>query len=259
MAQAMAAGFVRAGRVAAADVTAADPSEAARAAFAQRVPGCQTTASGIEAVGNADLVLLAVKPQIMDSVLTDLAGHITADHLVVSIAAGVRIERIEQALGEATRIIRVMPNTPCLVGLSASGFSLGSQATPVDGELVAELLEAVGFAVPVEESLLDAVTGVSGSGPAFVYRVIDALRAGGVQMGLSDETALKLAAHTVRGAAEMVLSTGESPETLTQRVCSPGGTTLAGLAAFDTAEGSAALVAAVEAATRRSVELGQPS
>ena len=150
-----------------------------------------------------------------------------------------------------------MPNTPSLVGRGAAGFSLGPSASADDGKLVGELLNAVGLAAPVDESLLDAVTGLSGSGPAFVYVMLEALSDAGVRVGLPRATAAALAAHTVRGAAEMVISTGEHPAVLKDRVASPGGTTIAGLEALEAGGARAALYAAVVAATRRSQELGQ--
>ena len=150
-----------------------------------------------------------------------------------------------------------MPNTPCLVGLGASCYSRGASATEADGLLVRQLLESVGTADEVEERLLDAVTGVSGSGPAFVYTMIEALTTGGTQMGLPEELALSLAAQTVRGAAEMVLAGNATPAELRQQVTSPGGTTLAGLKALEERQGAEAFRAAVEAATKRSIELGQ--
>ena len=150
-----------------------------------------------------------------------------------------------------------MPNTPCLIGQSASGYCLGPRTTSADGLLVAQLLGAVGRAFAVDEALLDAVTGLSGSGPAFVYVMIEALSDGGVRMGLPRDVATALAAQTVRGAAQMVLETGEHPGVLKDRVASPGGTTIAGLQALETGGLRGTLMAAVEAATRRSIELGQ--
>jgi pyrroline-5-carboxylate reductase len=149
-----------------------------------------------------------------------------------------------------------MPNTPCLVGETASGYCLGEHCTPGDGQLVGQLLNSVGKSFQVDEKLLDAVTGLSGSGPAFVYVMIEALSDGGVRMGLPREAALTLAAQTVLGAAKMVLETGDHPAILKDRVASPGGTTIAGLQALETGGVRAALISAVEAATRRSVELG---
>ena len=204
----------------------------------------------------ADVLILAVKPQQMSGVLAEVGPTLTSSRLVVSIAAGMRLDTLAAGLGPRARLIRVMPNTPCLVGQSASGYSLGAGATEADAELVAELLAAVGRAFRVDEKLLDAVTGLSGSGPAFVYLIIEALSDGGVRMGLPREVALQLAAQTVRGAAEMVLTSGEHPAVLKDRVASPGGTTIAGLQALEAGSLRGTLMAAVEAATRRSQELG---
>jgi pyrroline-5-carboxylate reductase len=176
--------------------------------------------------------------------------------LVVSIAAGVRLSTLAEGLGANVRLVRVMPNTPCLVGRGACGFCLGKAATADDGQLVHQLLAAVGIAVEVEEKLLNAVTGLSGSGPAFVYVAIEALSDGGVRAGLPRSAATTLAVQTVLGAAEMVLATGEHPGVLKDRVTSPGGTTIAGLAALESGGFRAALLDAVDAATRRSEELG---
>ncbi len=159
-------------------------------------------------------------------------------------------------LGEAVRLVRVMPNTPCLIGEGACGYCLGDRATPEDGELVGKLLEAVGTAWQVEEKMLDAVTGLSGSGPAFVYVIIEALSDAGVRVGLPRHIAASLAAETIRGAVDMVLSTGEHPAVLKDRVASPGGTTIAGLQVMEEGALRATLIAAVEAATERSIELG---
>ena len=157
------------------------------------------------------------------------------------------------------RLVRVMPNTPCLIGRGASAYALGPTATAENGRLVAQLLSAAGVAYEVPEAQLDAVTGLSGSGPAFVYRLIELMTAGGQEVGLPAELAAALAAHTVAGAAEMVLQTGQSPATLRDRVTSPGGTTLAGLKALEENGFDAAVIGAVRAATRRSVELGKSS
>jgi pyrroline-5-carboxylate reductase len=157
------------------------------------------------------------------------------------------------------RLVRVMPNTPCLVGQGACGYCLGENATAEDGRLVEQLLGSVGLAYRVDEKLLDAVTGLSGSGPAFVYMVVEALSDGGVRMGIPRPVATALAAQTVRGAAEMVLATGEHTGVLKDRVTSPGGTTIAGIQALESGGLRAALMAAVEAATRRSIELGKGS
>jgi pyrroline-5-carboxylate reductase len=213
-------------------------------------------------VRGSDCVWLAVKPSQMGNVLAELAGELTAKHLVVSVAAGVTLTTIATALGNGPlgngpRLVRVMPNTPCLVGQGASAFSLGPGADEADGRTIGRLLESVGRAMRVEEKLLDAVTGLSGSGPAFVYLMIEALSDGGVRMGLPREVAQTLAAQTVRGAAEMVLSSGRHPAVLKDEVTSAGGTTIAGLQVLEAAAVRGAMMAAVEAATRRSIELGK--
>jgi len=257
MATALARGCVQSALISGDQLLAADPSEAARAAFADQVPGARFAKDNQQLLAETDLVVLAVKPQIMPKALADILGCVTSQHLLVSIAAGVTLQRLAASLPDSTRLIRVMPNTPCLVGLGASCYSRGAHASQDDGQAVHQMLESVGQAYPVEESMLDAVTGLSGSGPAFVYRAIEALAAGGVASGLPEDLALKLAAQTTRGAAEMIISTGSSPAELCQQVTSPGGTTLAGLDAFGKNGAGNSLIAAVKAATKRSIELGQ--
>jgi pyrroline-5-carboxylate reductase len=255
MAAALAAGFVKAGLVQAKGLLGSDPQSDARARFGQTT-GCRTTADNLQVVKESDVVFLAVKPQQIAQVACELKGKITAEKLVISIAAGIRLATLADLLGAGTRLVRVMPNTPCLVGQGACAFSLGEKATAEDGELVRQLLAAVGIACQVDERLLDAVTGLSGSGPAFVYLIIEALSDGGVRMGLPRNIAAMLAMQTVRGTAEMVASTGEHPAVLKDRVASPGGTTIAGLQVLEDRGLRAALIAAVEAAARRSMELG---
>jgi pyrroline-5-carboxylate reductase len=205
----------------------------------------------------ADCLFLAVKPQQMADVLGQLAGRLNDRQLVVSVAAGVPLATISKALGAGPRLVRVMPNTPCLIGQGASAYCLGPGTRADDGQLVGRLLESVGLAFQVEEKLLDAVTGLSGSGPAFVYLMIEALSDGGVRMGLPRDVALALAAQTVRGAAELVISSRQHPAVLKDQVASPGGTTIAGLQTLETGAVRGVLMAAVEAATRRSAELGK--
>lgn len=257
MATALARGLVRAKMVRAEAIVACDPSEDARNAFVLEAPGAVVAASNAADVAQADVVVLAIKPQKMTQALDSIRGAIGSDSLVVSIAAGVTLERLAAALPAGQRIVRVMPNTPCLIGRGASGFALGEHATKSDAKLVAGLLSAVGVAFEVPEKLLDAVTGLSGSGPAFVYSMIESLAEGGVKEGMSAELALELAARTVAGAAEMVLETGEAPAVLRDRVTSPGGTTVAGLGVLRERGFGETVVEAVRAATRRSVELGQ--
>lgn len=256
MATALAQGFVRAGLARAEDITASDPAASAAESFATATGG-KTLPSNAAVAAAADAILLAVKPQHMGEVLEELKGPPTAGKLVVSIAAGVTLATLERGLGSGPRLGRVMPNTPCLIGQGASAYCLGRGATPQDAQLVERMLSAVGLAFPLAEPLLDAVTGLSGSGPAFVYLMIEALSDGGVKMGLPRPVAQALAAQTVRGAAAMVLETGEHPAALKDQVASPAGTTIAGLHALEAAGVRGGLIAAVEAATRRSIELGR--
>jgi pyrroline-5-carboxylate reductase len=256
MATALARGFIEAGVVKADAIGASDPSDAARAAFEREVPGVKVGDENASVVKGADVVILAVKPQMMNGVLSDLRNAMPASAVVVSIAAGITLERLAAGLNAGQRIVRVMPNTPCLIGRGVSCFSLGPHATRDDAEKVSALLTAVGAAFEVPESHLDAVTGLSGSGPAFVYSMIEALTEGGVAVGLPAKLAAELAARTAAGAAEMVLQTGETPAVLRDRVTSPGGTTQAGLAVLKERQFRDSVVAAIDAATRRSAELG---
>lgn len=255
MATALGQGFVHSGLIAPENLLAADPDADALERFA-RATGGRTAQDNTQVADQSEVVFLAVKPQQIAEVLAELRGKLTAGHLVVSIAAGVRLAVLSEGLGAGPRLVRVMPNTPCLVGQGACGFCLGGKATAEDARLVQQLLGAVGIAYQLGEKLLDAVTGLSGSGPAFLYVIIEALSDGGVRMGLPRKIATALAAQTVRGAGEMVAATGEHPGVLKDRVASPGGTTIAGLQALESAGVRAALMAAVEAATRRSIQMG---
>lgn len=257
MATALARGFLEAGIMDASAIRASDPIAAAREAFQHEVPGIEVGNDNRAVVRGVDIVLLAVKPQQMTDVLNEIRDAIRADALVVSIAAGITLDRLAAGLPAKQRIIRVMPNTPCLIGRGVSCFSLGSDAKKSDADTVSALLSSVGAAFEVPESQLDAVTGLSGSGPAFVYSMIEALTEGGIQAGLPPELAAELASRTAVGAAEMVLQTGETPAVLRDRVTSPGGTTQAGLAVLKEKSFQGAVVEAVAAATRRSVELGR--
>ena len=256
MARALAQGFITAGLVEGGQIVHCDPVQAASELFSQHVAGSGRAASNAEVIGQSNVVFLAVKPQNMPAVFSEIGGKVAPEKLVISIAAGVTLSRLSEGL-KTNRVVRVMPNTPALVGKGASAYALGPAATAADGQLVGQLMGSVGQAFQVDEKLLDAVTGLSGSGPAFVYVMIEALADGGVRMGLPRDIAMALAAQTVRGSAEMVISTGEHPAALKDKVASPGGTTIAGLAALEDRGLRAALIAAVEAATRRSQELGK--
>jgi pyrroline-5-carboxylate reductase len=256
MATALAGGFVRAKLATAKQICASDPIAAARGAFASEV-GARTTASNLEVAKFASVLILAVKPDQAAGVLAEIRGQFTKDRLLISIAAGVPLAKLEAALDPGARLIRVMPNTPALVGASATAYALGKSALPQDGELAQKLLSAVGVALQVKESLLDAVTGLSGSGPAYVYLFIEGLSDGGVAAGLPREIALKLAAQTVLGSAKMVLETGQHPGALKDMVTSPGGTTIEGLHELEKGKLRATLISAVRAATEKSRKLGQ--
>lgn len=258
MATALAQGFVRAGLVTPGQIIASDVSEAASAAFAKEV-GAKTTASNLEVVKFAEVLVLAVKPHQVAAVLSEIHRAFTEKQLLVSIAAGVTLAKLESGLKAGARVVRVMPNTPALVGASASAFATGKAAQPSDGELVQKLLASVGVAFPVPEPLLDAVTGLSGSGPAYVYLFIEGLSDGGVAAGLPRDMATKLAAQTVLGAAKMVLETGQHPGALKDMVTSPGGTTIEGLHELEKGKLRGTVMSAVRAATEKSKKLGQGS
>lgn len=256
MATALARGFIAAGVATPDRVVACDVSLDAGRRFTEQT-GAATGANSAEVLSRAEVIFLAVKPEHMSGVLSDLRPHLKPEHLIVSIAAGVSLAKMVDGLGATARLIRVMPNTPCLVGSGASAFARGGAASPQDGELVRGLLSTVGLAVEVPEKLLDAVTGLSGSGPAYVYQIIEALSDGGVRVGLPRDIATKLAAQTLLGAAQMVLTTGQHPGALKDAVTSPGGTTIAGLHALEQGGLRGILMNAVQAATERSQQLGQ--
>jgi pyrroline-5-carboxylate reductase len=254
MATALIKGMLRAGIAPVDAIRASDPLSAARTLL-ESDTGVTVYDSNLPVAQQSDVVVLAVKPQSMRQVLENLRAVVTAEHLVVSIAAGITIASICQGLRPGVRVIRVMPNTPALIGEGASAYSLGPGVRPEDERVVKSFLDSVGQTVGVAEPLLDAVTGLSGSGPAFVYLMIEALSDGGVRTGLPRDVATLLATQTVLGAARMVRDTGQHPGVLKDQVASPGGTTIAGLHALERAGVRGALIDAVEAATRRSVEL----
>jgi len=256
MATALARGFIRAELVGPRDMMASDPAEAARKHFTAEL-GVKTTASNSAVAKFSRVLILATKPDQVPAALEEIRSGFTERHLLISIAAGVTLAKLEGALRAGARVIRVMPNTPALVGAGASGFALGKCATAADGELAGTLLSAVGIAVPVKESLLDAVTGLSGSGPAYVYQFIEALSDGGVASGLPRDTATRLAAQTVLGAAKMVMETGQHPGALKDQVTSPGGTTIEGLHELEKGRMRAIVMSAVRAAAEKSRKLGQ--
>jgi pyrroline-5-carboxylate reductase len=255
MATALAGGWAKAGLLDRARSLASDPLPAAQNAFATAT-GLTCITRNPDLMAAADVVVLAVKPQTLPHLLADIGPHVEPRHLIVSIVAGVPLTALAAAL-PAARLVRVMPNTPCLVGASATGVSGGPSTPPADVALVERLFAAVGTAVRVPEHLLDAVTGLSGSGPAYIYVLIEALADGGVRAGLPRDVALRLSAQTVLGSAKMVLDTGAHPAALKDAVASPGGTTIVGLHALERAGFRAAVIDAVKAAADRATELGK--
>jgi len=253
MASALVRGVLRAGVVSAERVVVSDCYVVAAQQLASDM-GVKALATNAEVVSASETVLLCVKPQEALGVLKDAASALSGK-LVVSIAAGVSLRALEEATGVGVRVVRVMPNTPALVQRAASAYALGTFALPEDAVVVESLFGSVGYVGRVPESLLDAVTGLSGSGPAYGFLLIEALADGGVLMGLPRDLALKLAAQTLAGAAEMVLQTGQHPGVLRDAVASPGGTTIAGIAALEASGVRAGLIHAVQAATERSREL----
>ena len=258
MATALACGWIRTGLLRAENLLASDPSEEARKRFTQATQA-PTAASNLLVLQQTQVIVLAIKPQQAGGVLEEMRGKVKAHQLVLSVVAGLRVEKLQQALGSGTRIVRVMPNTPCLVGSGVSAYCLGPAATESDARLTAQLFGAVGQTYRVQEAWMDAVTGLSGSGPAYGFVILEALADAGVRLGLPREVAVGLAAHTLLGAAQMVITTGEHPAVLKDRVASPGGTTMMGLYALERGGLRAALIEAVEAAARRSAELAQLS
>jgi len=256
MAGALIRGLIGTATVRADMIIAADPDQARRNALAEEL-GIRTTASNEDAVRHANVIVLATKPQLFAQVLPGISAALRPDTLVVSIAAGISTSMIEASLPPGSRVVRTMPNTPALVGAGATAIAAGPHATEADLDLVEALFRSVGISVRVPEEQIDAVTGLSGSGPAYVFAMIEALRDAGAREGLPEETALQLAAQTVFGAARLLLDEKEAPEVLRERVTSPGGTTRAGLDALATAGFAEAILSAVRAATRRSVELGK--
>ena len=248
-------GILKAGIVAADDVSLFD-SYAINMERLAAETGAKSTRSNAEVVSASDAVLLCVKPFDLRALLSALPMS-DPTRLFISIAAGVKIAALESSLAGEQRVIRVMPNTPALINQGASAYSLGTHATQQDADFTRTVLDAVGIVEEVPEKLLDAVTGLSGSGPAYIYTMIEALSDGGVLMGLPKDKAIKLAAQTVAGAARMVLDTGMHPAQLRDQVTSPGGTTIAGLHALESRGLRAAFIDPVRAATERFIELGK--
>jgi pyrroline-5-carboxylate reductase len=242
-------------KVPAAQIVASDV-KAERLQQLHATHGIRTTQDNHALVRDSDVIVLAVKPQVIDKVLTEVGAEIRPDQLVVSVAAGVPIDALEARLAPGTRVVRSMPNTPATVQAGATAIAAGVHAREDDLRVARELFEAVGRVVVLDEGLLDAVTGLSGSGPAYVMLIIEALADGGVKVGLHRDTALLLAAQTVFGSARLLLETGEHPGRLKDMVTSPGGTAIAGLHTLESGALRKTLIDAVEVATKRAAELG---
>jgi pyrroline-5-carboxylate reductase len=256
MAESLLAGLLRRGFAGSARITVSDPDPACRELLAARF-GVVVTADNRIAARVADIIVLCVEPQILDAVLAEVATCLQTNPLLISVAAGYSLGRMQACLKTATRLVRAMPNTPTTIGEGVTALSVAPGLSSEDHDSAQRLFESVGKVVVVEERLMDAVTGLSGSGPAYVCAMIEALADGGVLMGLPRATAQLLAAQTLAGAARMVLDQGEHPGQLKDRVASPGGTTITGLYHLEQGRLRGTLMAAVEAATQRSRELGQ--
>lgn len=256
MALALAEGFCRAGLLEAVDITVYDPVPAARERLAARMPGIRFATSGGAAAAAARIVFLAVKPQQAAAACQDVSASLAADSVVVSIVAGLTLANLVTLTG-TSRIIRVMPNTPCLVGRGVSVVCRTPEVPAEDTARVRTLLAAVGSVHEADESQMDAVTGLSGSGPGFVALLVEALADGGVKAGLPRSLAVALATETLAGTAALLTETGEHPAQIKDRVSSPGGTTIAGLAVLEQRGVRGALIDAVAAAAARARELGR--
>lgn len=256
MAEALIKGLIAAGAAKPGQLLVADLSSD-RLEHLAKTYGVLAQKNNLDAVRGAEVIVLSVKPQVIQTVLAEIAPLVDSAKLLISIAAGITINSIEMALPGKVRIVRVMPNTPALVLAGAAALAGGGHAKADDIALAQKIFNAVGRSVVVEEKLMDAVTGLSGSGPAYVFMIIDALSDAGVKAGLPRPLALELAAQTVYGSARMVLETKEHPGRLRDMVTSPGGTTIEGLHALEKGKLRATLMNAVEAAVARSRELGK--
>jgi pyrroline-5-carboxylate reductase len=255
MAEALIRGLVRGGTMPADHIGASGPRRE-RVDELGKTYGIRATTDNLELVAHSRLVVLSVKPQIIDRVLLQVGKHLAENTLVVSVAAGVTTEAIEERLPRSTRVVRAMPNTPALVGAGATAVSPGAHATDEDVARAKMIFDAVGITVVLEESQLDAVTGLSGSGPAYIFLILEALADAGVKVGLSRRNAQLLAAQTVMGSAKLLIDTDEHPGKLKDMVTSPGGTAIAGLHTLEQGGLRTTLINAVESATNRSRELG---
>jgi len=257
MGQALVSGLVGSGSSKPKNIICTDVREAKLKAVEKQY-GVRTTTSNLEAVSQAEIIIYAVKPQIMASVLNETAKKLDMSKLIISIAAGVPMEAIESCLNKELRLIRVMPNIAAAVKEAATAVAAGKHATQEDIQLAMTIFDSIGKSVFIQENyLMDAITGLSGSGPAYIFLIVEAMADAGVKVGLSRQEALFLSAQTVLGAAKMLIETQEHPGQLRDRVTSPGGTAIAGLATLEEGGLRTTLIHAVEVATNRSRELGE--
>ena len=256
MAEALIKGLLAAKFVTPAQILGSEPRALRRAELENRY-GVRTVASNPEVAAGADILVLSVKPQIIQKVLAEVRSAIRPGTLCISIAAGTPLQVLEACLPAHARVIRTMPNTPALCGAGATAIAPGSRATEDDLKVAQQIFDAIGMSVVLDEEQLDAVTGLSGSGPAYVFLIIEALADAGVKMGLSRYNAQALAAQTVLGSARLLIETNEHPGRLKDMVTSPGGTAIAGLHTLEAGGLRTTLINAVEVATRRSRELGE--
>ena len=256
MATALVKGVIDQGVVHVENVMGVARTENSRQRFSDET-GAAAVSDIADVLGASDVLLLCTKPQDIVATLAGCLFKPEEPKLLVSVAAGVTLATLESTTPDSVRVVRCMPNTPSLVGKGATAFSLGARCVEGDLETVEKLLGAVGISVEVPEKQMDAVTGLSGSGPAYIYLIIEALADGAVRQGLPRAEALRLAAQTVSGAAEMVIRTGMHPAVLKDMVTSPGGTTITGLSVLEEKNVRSALISAVSAATQRAVELGK--
>jgi len=255
MAEALLRGVTGSGLLAGGDIVASDPVEQRRGKLSDEL-GIACTADNLVPAG-CGRVVLAVKPQVMGAVLDEIAGVVREDATVVSIAAGIKAGFVDSALNGRGRIVRVMPNTPMLAGAGISALAAGPRATDDDMKWTETLLAASGSAVVVQEQMMDAVTAVSGSGPAYFCYLVEAMIAAGVAEGLSHDVAAELARQTCAGTGKLMVQSGDAPEVLRARVTSPGGTTQRAVETLDAAGVKESLTTAVRAAAQRSRELGK--
>ncbi len=255
MGEAMASGILRAGLIKPANLTMTDV-DTARGNMISKELGVIFTTDNVSATKSADAVILAVKPQFIDAVCQQITGVLSGKAIIISIAAGVTMQKILNACGnDSIKLVRTMPNTPILVGAGAIAISYSASITDKDKDIVNTLLTPLGLTAELPEDKLNAITGLSGSGPAYIAILIEALADGGVLMGLPRQIAMQFAAQTVYGTAKLVLDSGDHPAVVKDAVCSPGGTTIAAVATLEENGFRAAAIAAVQAATNRAKEL----